>query len=77
MSDLLLLTPTLEPAPAILPSLGLLLHTVRVAPATGLTGDSPRACLVRRCRCVPLTKGRRSRPFRGNGPRWLSVPLHR
>ena len=33
MSDLLLLTPALEPAPEILPSLGLLLHTVRVAPA--------------------------------------------
>ena len=33
MSDLLLLTPTLEPAAEILPSLGLLLHTVRVAPA--------------------------------------------
>ena len=32
MSDLLLLTGALEPAPDILPSLGLLLHTVRVAP---------------------------------------------
>jgi len=33
VSDLLLLTGTLEPAPEILPSLGLLLHTVRVGPA--------------------------------------------
>ena len=32
MSDLLLLAGALEPAPEILPSLGLLLHTVRVAP---------------------------------------------
>jgi DNA-binding response OmpR family regulator len=33
VSDLLLLTSALEPAPDILPALGLLLHTVRVAPA--------------------------------------------
>src|SRR5713101_3989888 len=33
MSDLLLLTSALEPAADILPSLGLLLHQVRVAPA--------------------------------------------
>ena len=42
MSDLLLLTGTLEPAPEILPSLGLLLHTVRVAPAEVPTlADTP------------------------------------
>jgi DNA-binding response OmpR family regulator len=33
VTDLLLLTSTLEPAAEILPALGLLLHTVRVAPA--------------------------------------------
>ena len=32
MSDLLLLTSALEPAPEILPSLGLLLHSVRIGP---------------------------------------------
>ena len=47
MSDLLLLTPTLEPAPEILPSLGLLLHTVRVAPAEVPTvSDAPPADAV-------------------------------
>jgi DNA-binding response OmpR family regulator len=44
VSDLLLLTGALEPAPEILPSLGLLLHTVRVGPAevTALA-DAPPA----------------------------------
>lgn len=47
MSDLLLLTGTLEPAAEILPSLGLLLHTVRVAPAEVPTvADSPPADAV-------------------------------
>ena len=47
MSDLLLLTPTLEPAPEILPSLGLLLHTVRVAPAeVPALSDAPPADAV-------------------------------
>ncbi len=44
MSDLLLLTGALEPAPEILPSLGLLLHTVRVAPAeVPALADAPPA----------------------------------
>jgi DNA-binding response OmpR family regulator len=44
MSDLLLLTGALEPAPEILPSLGLLLHTVRVAaPEVPALADAPPA----------------------------------
>ena len=43
MSDLLLLTGALEPAPEILPSLGLLLHTVRVAPPEVPLADAPPA----------------------------------
>ena len=35
MSGLLLLTDALEPSDEILPALGLLLHSVRVAPAEG------------------------------------------
>ena len=47
MSDLLLLTGTLEPAAEILPSLGLLLHTVRVAPAeVPVLADAPPADAV-------------------------------
>jgi mycothiol synthase len=44
VSDLLLLTGALEPAPEILPSLGLLLHTVRVAaPEVPALADAPPA----------------------------------
>jgi len=44
VSDLLLLTGTLEPAGEILPALGLLLHQVRVAPAeVPAPGDAPPA----------------------------------
>ncbi len=44
MSDLLLLTGALEPAPEILPSLGLLLHTVRIAPPeVPILADAPSA----------------------------------
>ena len=44
MSDLLLLTGALEPASEILPSLGLLLHTVRVTPPeVPATADAPPA----------------------------------
>ena len=44
MSDLLLLTGALEPAPEILPSLGLLLHSVRVAPPeVPVLADAPPA----------------------------------
>jgi DNA-binding response OmpR family regulator len=44
VSDLLLLTGALEPAPEILPSLGLLLHTVRVGPAeVAALADAPPA----------------------------------
>ncbi len=44
MSDLLLLTSTLEPAAEILPALGLLLHPVRVGPAeVPPAGDAPPA----------------------------------
>ena len=44
MSDLLLLTGALEPAPEILPSLGLLLHTVRVGPPeVAALADAPPA----------------------------------
>ncbi len=44
MSDLLLLTGALEPAAEILPSLGLLLHTVRVGPAElAALADTPPA----------------------------------
>jgi len=47
LSDLLLLTSALEPAPEILPSLGLLLHTVRVAPAeVPALADTPPADAV-------------------------------
>jgi DNA-binding winged helix-turn-helix (wHTH) protein len=44
VSDLLLLTGALEPAPEILPSLGLLLHTVRIAPPeVPILSDAPPA----------------------------------
>jgi DNA-binding response OmpR family regulator len=44
VSDLLLLTSAVEPAPDILPSLGLLLHTVRVGPAeVPAPADAPPA----------------------------------
>ncbi len=44
MSDLLLLSSALEPAAEILPSLGLLLHTVRVGPAElPVAADTPAA----------------------------------
>ena len=44
MSDLLLLTSALEPAPEILPSLGLLLHTVRIGPPeVPVLADAPPA----------------------------------
>jgi DNA-binding response OmpR family regulator len=44
MSDLLLLTGALEPAPEVLPSLGLLLHTVRVGPPeVAALADAPPA----------------------------------
>jgi DNA-binding response OmpR family regulator len=44
VSDLLLLTGALEPAPEILPSLGLLLHTVRVGPPeVAALADAPPA----------------------------------
>ena len=47
MSDLLLLTGALEPAAEILPSLGLLLHTVRVGPAeVPALADAPPADAV-------------------------------
>ena len=47
MSDLLLLTSALEPAVEILPSLGLLLHTVRVGPAEiPVLADAPPADAV-------------------------------
>ena len=44
MSDLLLLTGALEPAPEILPSLGLLLHNVRIGPPeVPVLADTPPA----------------------------------
>ena len=44
MSDLLLLTSALEPAPEILPSLGLLLHSVRIGPPeVPVLADAPPA----------------------------------
>ena len=44
MSELLLLTGALEPAPEVLPSLGLLLHTVRVGPPeVAALADAPPA----------------------------------
>jgi DNA-binding response OmpR family regulator len=44
VSDLLLLTGALEPAPEILPSLGLLLHTVRIGPPeVPVLADAPPA----------------------------------
>jgi DNA-binding response OmpR family regulator len=47
LSDLLLLTNALEPYAEIVPALGLLLHTVRVAPAEGATLiDAPPADAV-------------------------------
>jgi DNA-binding response OmpR family regulator len=47
LSDLLLLTNALEPSAEIVPSLGLLLHTVRVAPAEAATLiDAPAADAV-------------------------------
>ncbi len=47
MSSLLLLTNVLEPSDEILPALGLLLHSVRVAPAEGAAlVDAPPADLV-------------------------------
>jgi DNA-binding response OmpR family regulator len=47
VSDLLLLTGALEPAPEILPSLGLLLHTVRVGPPEVATlADAPPADVI-------------------------------
>jgi DNA-binding response OmpR family regulator len=47
LSDLLLLTSAAEPAGEILPSLGLLLHSVRVAPAEAPSlADSPSADAV-------------------------------
>jgi DNA-binding response OmpR family regulator len=47
VSDLLLLTGALEPAPEILPSLGLLLHTVRVGPPeVAALADAPPADVI-------------------------------
>ena len=47
MSDLLLLTSAAEPAAEILPSLALLLHAVRLAPAEAPSlADSPPADAV-------------------------------
>ena len=44
MSDLLLLTSAMEPAPEILPSLGLLLHSVRIGPPeVPVLADTPPA----------------------------------
>ncbi|PZH06830.1 transcriptional regulator [Streptomyces sp. NTH33] len=56
MSSLLLLTNALQPSAEVLPALGLLLHTVRVAPAEGpALVDTPSADAV-------LVDGRRDLP---------------
>ncbi|GAA2140561.1 two-component system response regulator GlnR [Kitasatospora kazusensis] len=56
MSSLLLLTNALQPSAEVLPALGLLLHTVRVAPAEGSAlVDTPSADVI-------LVDGRRDLP---------------
>jgi len=56
MSSLLLLTNALQPSTEVLPALGLLLHTVRVAPAQGpALVDTPGADVI-------LVDGRRDLP---------------
>ncbi|EST21627.1 hypothetical protein N566_27345, partial [Streptomycetaceae bacterium MP113-05] len=56
MSSLLLLTNDLQPSEEILPALGLLLHSVRVAPASGpALVDTPGADVI-------LVDGRRDLP---------------